>query len=39
MNITNLNSIGLENMDGLYVPQLDNKESRIYLSMINNLYI
>ena len=39
MNITDLNTIGLENMDGLYVPQLDNKESRIYLSMINNLYV
>ena len=39
MNITNLNTIGLEDMDGLYIPQLDNKESRIYLSMINNLYI
>ena len=38
MNITDLNTIGLENMEGLYIPQLDTKESKIYLSMINNLY-
>jgi len=38
MNIKNLSSIDLENKDGLYIPQLDTKESRIYLSMINNLY-
>ena len=38
MKIKNLSSIDLENKDGLYIPQLDTKESRIYLSMINNLY-
>ena len=34
-NIYNLETIGLENKDGLYIKELDNRESRVYLSMIN----